>query len=52
MPAESVRHLRLVADLTELLRAAGFAVTEVAVSGERQPRTFAGHRPDLLAQQW
>src|SRR5438105_1960679 len=50
MAGESAAHMRLVVALADLVEAAGYAVTEIDVAGERQPRAFGGHRPDLLAQ--
>jgi len=44
-------HASLVLDLADLLEAAGFGITRMDALGYPPPKTYQGHRPDLLGEQ-
>src|SRR5438874_3672837 len=48
-PASAGSHRQILAGLADLLESVGYGVMEIESGGNRRPRLFEGHRPDLVA---
>jgi hypothetical protein len=48
--SERIEHLKLVADLEDLVVSSGFVVTQLDVPGRRRPQSYSHCRPDLFAE--